>query len=238
MAREKILVVDDEKDIRELVSYNLTKNGYRAECVGSGEDALARVRQAPPDLVILDLMLPGADGFDVCRRLKSEPQTAVIPVLMLTAKSDEVDVVTGLELGADDYVTKPFGIHELLARVSAALRRAGLAQRTSGEKGADAAENFRIGSVQVDVRRYCLVFKKAECPITDRERHLLRYFHDHPDAVLSRDELLNAVWGVDYFGTTRTLDQHIAQLRKKLEGIGADAAVIQTVHGVGYRMKT
>lgn len=231
----RILVAEDDVHIREGLEATLTSEGYAVETVADGEAAVQTWLRTKPDLLLLDIMMPGRNGYEVCRAVRAAD--ARVPIVMLSAKSEEIDKVLGLQLGADDYVTKPFGIHELLARVSAALRRAGLAQRTSGEKGADAAENFWIGSVQVDVRRYCLVFKKAECPITDRERHLLRYFHDHPDAVLSRDELLNAVWGVDYFGTTRTLDQHIAQLRKKLEGLGADASVIQTVHGVGYRMK-
>jgi DNA-binding response OmpR family regulator len=231
----RILVAEDDVHIREGLEATLTSEGYAVETVADGEAAVQAWSRTKPDLLLLDIMMPGRNGYEVCRAVRAADVR--VPIVMLSAKSEEIDKVLGLQLGADDYVTKPFGIHELLARVSAALRRAGLAQRTSGEKGADEAENFRVGSVQVDVRRYCLVYKKAECPITDRERHLLSYFHDHPDAVLSRDELLNAVWGQDYFGTTRTLDQHIAQLRKKLEGLGADAAVIQTVHGVGYRMK-
>ncbi len=231
----RILVAEDDVHIREGLEATLTSEGYGVEAVADGEAAVQAWLRTKPDLLLLDIMMPGRNGYEVCRAVRAED--ARVPIVMLSAKSEEIDKVLGLQLGADDYMTKPFGIHELLARVSAALRRAGLAQRSSGGKAAEDAENFRVGFVQVDVRRYCLVFKKAECPITDRERHLLRYFHDHPDAVLSRDELLNAVWGVDYFGTTRTLDQHIAQLRKKLEGLGADAAVIQTVHGVGYRMK-
>lgn len=227
MAREKILVVDDEKDIRELVSYNLTKNGYRAECVGSGEDALARVRQAPPDLVILDLMLPGADGFDVCRRLKSEPQTAVIPVLMLTAKSDEVDVVTGLELGADDYVTKPFSPRVLLARVRALLRKSSAAE-------VEELELLKRGQLVIDLRRHEARFGEQRVDLTHSEFMALHFLAKRPGWVFSRNQIIKAVHGESYPVTERSVDVLIVGLRKKL---GAAGEQIETVRGMGYRFR-
>ena len=228
----RILVAEDDAHILEGLETTLASEGYAVEAVADGEAALAAWRRAPPDLLILDIMMPGRNGYEVCRAVRATD--ARVPIVMLSAKSEEIDKVLGLQLGADDYVTKPFGIHELLARVAAALRRAdaGPAPAPAGHGETD----FMVGPVRVDVRRYRLVLGGTEGDISDRERRLLRCFHDHPGEVLSRDHLLNAVWGVDYFGTTRTLDQHIAQIRKKLAGLGADAGLIQTVHGVGYRL--
>ena len=234
MKTVRILVAEDDVHIREGVEAALTSEGYAVETAADGDLALQAWQRTTPDLLLLDIMMPGRNGYEVCRAVRAKDER--IPIVMLSAKSEEIDKVLGLQLGADDYMTKPFGIHELLARVAAALRRASLAGVQVAD-GSEPTSDFTIGTVQVDVRRYRLVHQKNACAITDRERHLLRYFYDHPDAVLSRDELLNAVWGVGYFGTTRTLDQHIAQVRKKLESLGGDGAVIQTVHGVGYRLK-
>ncbi len=228
----RILVAEDDAHIREGLETTLASEGYLVEAVADGETALAAWRRSPPDLLILDIMIPGRNGYEVCRAVRAAD--VHVPIIMLSAKSEEIDKVLGLQLGADDYVTKPFGIHELLARVVAALRRADVEPAPTPAGNAEA--DFMVGPVKVDVRRYRLVLDEAEDNISDRERRLLRCFHDHPGEVLSRDHLLNAVWGIDYFGTTRTLDQHIAQLRKKLVGLGADAGLIQTVHGVGYRL--
>ena len=229
----RILVAEDDAHILEGLETTLASEGYAVEAVADGEAALAAWRRERPALLILDIMMPVRNGYDVCRVIRATD--ARLPILMLSAKSEEIDKVLGLQLGADDYVTKPFGIHELLARVAAALRRAdvGSAPAPAGHEETD----FMVGPVRVDVRRYRLVLGEAEGDISDRERRLLRCFHDHPGEVLSRDHLLNAVWGVDYFGTTRTLDQHVAQIRKKLAGLGTDAGLIQTVHGVGYRLQ-
>lgn len=178
-------------------------------------------------LVLLDIMMPGKSGYDVCREIRATD--AATPVIMLTAKGEEIDKVLGLGLGADDYVTKPFGIRELLARVAAALRRA---QAVEANGGAAPAE-FAFGAVNVDARRYCVHGESGDVALSDKELKLLTFFHAHPEEVLSRDALLNAVWGVSYFGSTRTLDQHIAQLRKKL----GEPTPIETVHGVGYRYR-
>ena len=228
----RILVAEDDAHILEGLETTLASEGYAVEAVADGEAALAAWSRMRPDLLILDIMMPGRNGYEVCRAVRAAD--ARVPIIMLSAKSEEIDKVLGLQFGADDYMTKPFGIRELLARVRAALRRAG--PEAAPAPAAEAEANCMVGPVQVDVRRYRLVVRQAACDISDRERRLLRCFHDHPGEVLSRDQLLNAVWGIDYFGTTRTLDQHIAQLRKKLAGLGADAGLIQTVHGVGYRL--
>jgi DNA-binding response OmpR family regulator len=231
----RILVAEDDVHIREGLEATLASEGYAVEAVADGEAALAAWRRERPALLILDIMMPGRNGYDVCRAIRAAD--ARVPILMLSAKSEEIDKVLGLQLGADDYVTKPFGIHELLARVAAALRRTEAERAPAPAPAVTANGDFMVGPARVDVRRYRLVHREAECDISDRERRVLRCFHDHPGEVLSRDHLLNAVWGIDYFGTTRTLDQHVAQIRKKLAGLGADAGLIQTIHGVGYRLK-
>ena len=223
----RILVVEDDANIREGVAETLRSECHEVAVAADGVEGLAKYRSWRPDLVLLDIMMPGKSGYDVCREIRATD--AATPVIMLTAKGEEIDKVLGLGLGADDYVTKPFGIRELLARVAAALRRA---QAVAANGGA-ASASFAFGSVNVDARRYCVHGESGDVALSDKELKLLVFFHEHPEEVLSRDALLNAVWGVSYFGSTRTLDQHIAQLRKKL----GDPTPIETVHGVGYRYR-
>lgn len=223
----RILVIEDDANIREGVAETLRSECHEVSVAADGVDGLAKHRSWRPDLVLLDIMMPGKSGYDVCREIRATD--AATPVIMLTAKGEEIDKVLGLGLGADDYVTKPFGIRELLARVAAALRRA---QAVEANGGAAPAE-FAFGAVNVDARRYCVHGESGDVALSDKELKLLTFFHAHPEEVLSRDALLNAVWGVSYFGSTRTLDQHIAQLRKKL----GEPTPIETVHGVGYRYR-
>jgi len=232
MSSGRILVAEDDRNIREGLLDTLRSEGYEAVPANDGNEALALFRQRKFDLVLLDIMMPGRDGFDVCRELRARDEQ--VPVIMLTAKGEEIDKVVGLRIGADDYVTKPFGVRELLARIAAALRRTrrtGAGKRGGGGQGPD---RFRFGAAEIDARRYKARLGRKAHDLTDRELRLLRYFQAHPGEVLSRDELLNEIWGIDYYGTTRTLDQHIARLRRKVTA-GRGAGPIATVHGVGYR---
>ena len=226
MDKKRILVVEDDFNIRSGLLALLETNGYLVRTAADGEEGLAAFRREAPDLVLLDVMMPGKNGYEVCRAIRESPSR--VPIIMLTAKDDELDKVAGLEAGADDYIVKPFGVRELHARIQAVLRRT---QYSSSP--AQAASTFRFGADTVDRARYTLTRPGAETPVelTARELALLAYFAASPGVVLTRDQLLNAVWGVSYCGTTRTLDQHIANLRKKL----SDAAVLETVHGIGYR---
>lgn len=227
---KRILIAEDDVDIRQALVDLLEGEGYGVTAVGDGEKAIDAWRTAkePFDLLLLDVMMPEKSGYDVCRTVRAAGSS--VAVLMLSAKGAEIDKVVGLELGADDYVTKPFGVRELLARIAAALRRSA-PQKTSDL----AADDFDFACAAVSVKRYCLQGAKGSEPITDIEMKLMRAFAAHRDEVLSRDALLNAVWGQDYFGTTRTLDQHVANLRRKLEKVGGKSQLIGTVHGVGYR---
>jgi two-component system phosphate regulon response regulator PhoB len=227
MAKEKILVVDDEKDIRELVSYNLVKNGYYAETVATGEEAVLRARSDQPDLIVLDLMLPGADGFDVCRRLKGDPATKHIPILMLTARSDEIDIVAGLELGADDYVTKPFSPRVLLARIRALMRKAAAPE-------SDESESIKRGEVVIDMRRHEVRVKDQPVELTHTEFMTLHFLAKRPGWVFSRSQIIGAVHGEAYPVTERSVDVQIVGLRKKLGEFGDR---IETVRGMGYRFR-
>lgn len=229
--KARILVAEDESAIRLGLVATLESEGYAVTAAADGAQALRLYPQERFDLVILDLMMPKVSGYDVCRELRARDSR--VPVLFLSAKSEEVDKVVGLKLGGDDYVTKPFGVHELLARVEALLRRARVAP------GADTTTvlppTFQLGPALIDRRRFTASVAGRTVALTVRELKLAEVFAAHPGEVLSRDRLLNAVWGVDYFGTTRTLDQHVAQLRKKIAADDAAGSVITTAHGVGYR---
>jgi DNA-binding response OmpR family regulator len=230
MSNTHILVAEDDANIRNGLVDALESEGYRVTAAANGKEAMDRFAKRRFDLLLLDIMMPEKSGYDVCREVREKDKT--VPVIMLSAKSEEIDKVVGLKLGADDYVTKPFGVHELLARISAVLRRA---RQVSAGDGSGAPDTFKIGKAEVDAKKYRATIGKRTVELSDREVKLLQCFHEHPDEVLSRDQLLNAVWGIDYYGTTRTLDQHIAQLRKKIENRPDKPCVITTVHGVGYR---
>lgn len=219
-----ILVVDDEPDLLELVRFNLDRAGFRVETAASGEEALARLRRSTPDLLVLDLMLPDLSGEEVCRRLRANPSLAGLPVIMLTAKSEEVDRVVGFELGADDYVTKPFSPRELVLRVQALLRR-------SYEAAASSAPLER-GLLRLDPERHRCSVEGEEVELTAKEFQLLEALMRRPGRVMTREKLLDEVWGSDIAVTTRTIDTHLKRLREKL---GEAAELIQTVRGLGYR---
>ncbi|PAW80117.1 MAG: DNA-binding response regulator [Verrucomicrobia bacterium Tous-C9LFEB] len=221
----KILVVEDDANIRFGLIELLTSEGFEVESCARGDQALSAVTQHQPRLIVLDVMLPKLSGYDVCKQLRAQGYVGLI--LMLTAKSQEMDKVIGLELGADDYVTKPFGLREFTARVHALLRR-------DRNESAPAADD-KLGDCLIDSRTFELKKGTQVVPLSAKELKLFQLFARHPNEVLSRDRLLNDVWGYEYYGTTRTLDQAIVQLRKKLADIGADPKQIATVHAVGYR---
>jgi DNA-binding response OmpR family regulator len=226
----RVLIAEDDVNLRQGLIDLLEGEGYEVFPAGDGRQALDRFRQEGPDLVLLDVMMPEMSGYDVCREIrKHDSQT---PIIMLTAKGEEIDKVVGLELGADDYVTKPFGLHELRARISAVLRRSQSNQQTSAN---NVPEQFLIGQALVDRKTYQVTIGDQSHSLTSREIKLLEIFQARPREVLSRDDLLNAAWGIDYFGTTRTLDQHVAQLRKKIEPNPSSPQFLLTVHGVGYK---
>jgi two-component system alkaline phosphatase synthesis response regulator PhoP len=227
MPKEKILVVDDEADLLELVRYNLTKEGFRVTCVATGEEAIEQGRKDVPDLVILDLLLPSVDGLEVCRRLKSDAKTKHVPILMLSAKSEEADVVTGLELGADDYMTKPFSPRVLLARVRAVLRRK-LAEPP------DERSTVRIHELVIDPVRHEVLLGGKPVELTYTEFALLHFLARKPGWTFTRNQIVDAVKGEDYPVTERSVDVQVAGLRKKM---GNFSEYIQTVRGVGYRFK-
>ena len=226
MAKPKILVIEDEPDILEVVQYNLEREGHKVIACRDGEQGLRRIRADDPDLVILDLMLPGLDGTEVCRRAKADPVTAAIPILMVTAKGEESDIVLGLGLGADDYLTKPFRPRELVARVQAALRR--------GRTRAVAAPSERIarGGLVIDLARHEVRADGQLVTLTPTEMRLLHFLASHPGRVFPRAHLLSRVIGEDAIVTDRNIDVHVRALRQKL---GEQGGCIETVRGVGYR---
>ena len=221
--RSRVLVVEDDRDIADLVRLYLERAGYATDAVFNGSDAPAAVRREQPDLVVLDLMLPGLDGLEVCRALRSDAKTAAVPVIMLTARAEESDRIAGLELGADDYVTKPFSPRELVARVKALLRRSAPSR----------ASVLRHATITMDLDRHTVVDDETEVHLTAKEFLLLQYFLEHPGRVLSRDLLLSDVWGYQYTGGTRTVDVHVRRLREKIPSLAADIA---TVKQFGYKL--
>lgn len=225
-----ILIVEDDPHIRMGLEEVLRSEGFAVAVCPRGDQALAAVTRHRPQLIVLDVMLPGLSGYDICKQLRARKVN--VPILMLTAKGQEIDKVVGLDVGADDYVTKPFGVRELLARIQALLRRAGAA--ASATPPSDAV--FSIGDVTIDSRTFQVRRGQTVESLTARELKLLQLFHAHPGEVLSRDRLLNGVWGHHYYGTTRTLDQVIVQLRRKLGDDGTESRHLQTVHGVGYKL--
>lgn len=224
----KILVVDDEPSIVELLKYNLENSGYEVKQAYDGEEALNIVSKERFDLIILDLMLPKIDGIEVCKRLKEE--YFHIPIIMLTAKSSEADKVLGLNIGADDYITKPFSIKELIARVNALLRRIGEIEKQNDRK------IINIGNLKIDLERHEVEKNGELLDLTLKEFELLRILVENKGKVLSRNVLLDRVWGYDFYGETRTVDVHIRNLRKKIEDDDKKPQYIETVRGVGYRI--
>ncbi|HEX5398820.1 MAG TPA: response regulator transcription factor [Verrucomicrobiae bacterium] len=227
--KTKILIVEDDPHILLGLEEVLKSEGYETASCNRGDEAVAAVAKFQPTLIVLDVMLPGLSGYDICKQLRAKKFTA--PILMLTAKGQEIDKVIGLDLGADDYVTKPFGVRELLARIQALLRRT---NSTNGNAESDAV--FQIGSAKIDPKTFQVKRGKATDELTAKELKLLQLFHAHTGEVLSRDRLLNEVWGYNYYGTTRTLDQVIVQLRKKIGDHGDEPKHLLTIHGVGYKL--
>ncbi|RMH01774.1 MAG: DNA-binding response regulator [Chloroflexi bacterium] len=223
MAKQTILVVDDEANIRELARMYLEKEGYRVLTVDDGAKALAQIQQDMPDLMVLDLMLPEVDGWEVCRRVRAKSN---LPILMLTARDDDVDKIVGLEMGADDYLTKPFNPRELVARVRAILRRVGGEERPS-------AQPREMGNVTIDPASREVRVDGTRVNLRTKEFDLLLTLVDHVNQVLSRDQLLDLVWGYEFYGQTRTVDVHIAHLREKLKDSNLS---IETVWGMGYKL--
>lgn len=224
-----ILVVDDEKDIVELVAYNLNREGYQVARAYDGRQALQLIRENKPDLVILDLMLPGISGFEVCRLIRKKTETEGLPIIMLTAKSDSVDKIMGLEIGADDYLTKPFNVRELVARVRAVLRR--WENRTEQED----TEKISVPGLEVDFRTYEVMVEGEKIALGPTELKLLRFLVTHPGRVYSRDRLLDNIWGNESFVEPRTVDVHISRLRAAIEKDKDDPRYILTVRGIGYK---
>lgn len=233
MSRPLVLVVEDEADIRELVSYNLTKAGYQVTSVATGEQGLAAVETDPPDLVVLDLMLPGMDGLKVCQRLKKAPKTDSIPVVMLTAKGEESDIVRGLNLGADDYITKPFSPRVLIARVQAVLRRAsaGVGEESDCEPP---GRSIAIHNLVIRPRRHEVLVDGNAIDLSATEYRVLVFLAESPGWVFTRQQILSGVHGDNFAITERAVDVQIVGLRKKL---GPASAYLETVRGVGYRFK-
>src|SRR5687767_14864504 len=228
--KTKILVVEDDPHISLGLEEILKSEGFEVTVCNRGDKAVESVARTHPQLVILDIMLPGANGFEICKQLRAKK--ASVPILMLTAKSQEMDKVIGLDCGADDYVTKPFGVRELVARINALLRRV----EGNGQASHLTDSVFHIGANEINPKTLMLKRGKATEELTARELKILQLMHAHPGEVFSRDRLLSEVWGYNYFGTTRTLDQCIVQIRKKLADSGEHPRHLLTVHGVGYKL--
>jgi two-component system alkaline phosphatase synthesis response regulator PhoP len=226
-AAKKILIIEDERDILQLVQLYLEKEGFRTITATTGAEGLTSAKQHKPDLILLDLMLPEIDGLEVCKRLRSGTETAMIPIVMLTAKAEESDQVIGLELGADDYVMKPFSPKALVARVKALLRRVDRSRH-------DTQTTYRYGKLAMDLDRHEVTVQGKDVALTAKEFGLLEHLLRHPGRVLTREVLLNQVWGYDYFGTTRTVDVHVRRLKQKIPLL--DEAIL-SVKSLGYKLK-
>lgn len=228
MAGEKILIIDDELHIVELLKYNLESNGYKVNYSLNGREGLMIAVEKKPDLILLDVMLPEMDGFDICKELKRDKETQAIPIIMLTAKGEEFDKILGLELGADDYITKPFSVRELLARIKAVLRR---------NVKEEQVQVLSFGELTIYLDKH-EVFKKGEkAELTLKEFELLKLLAMNKGKVLTRDFLLDKVWGYEYYGETRTVDVHVRHLRQKIEDDDSNPRYIETVRGIGYKFK-
>lgn len=229
MEKKLILVVDDEKNISDILRINLEKEGYRVSVAMDGEEGLSKALSENPELVLLDVMLPGMDGFEVCKRIR---QKSEVPIVMLTARGEEIDKILGLELGADDYVTKPFSVRELLARVKANLRRT-VPAKDDGRTGEDEGD-IKIGEIQINTERYELRKNGRPIELTLREFELVKFLAETPNRICSRDTILRKVWGYEYVGDDRTVDVTISRLRDKIEDNPSDPKYIMTRRGIGY----
>lgn len=227
---KKILIVDDEKPISDIIKFNLIKEGYEIDTAFDGEEALKKVYQFQPDLVLLDVMLPKLDGFQVCRRIR---ESFNMPIIMLTAKEEEVDKVLGFELGADDYITKPFGIRELIARVKANIRRLSLVD----VDGANGNNIVYAGKLVIDLDRFEVTKEEKTIELTLREFELLKFLATQANQIFTREQLLKDVWGYEYFGDIRTVDVTVRRLREKIEDDSSEPTYIMTKRGVGYYFK-
>jgi two-component system alkaline phosphatase synthesis response regulator PhoP len=222
----KVLIVDDEENIRELVKFHIEKEGYLSIEASDGQAALDKVRKERPDLIILDLLLPNVDGLEVCRQVKGDKKLSGIPIIMLTAKQEEIDMIVGLELGADDYITKPFSPRELLARVKAVLRRS---------KSIGYAGELVVGNLKMNFDSHEVLLSENRIYFTPKEFDLLKFLITNTGKMFSREQLLEKVWGYDYYGDTRTVDVHVRHLRAKLEPDEKIVNAIETVRKIGYR---
>ncbi len=227
--RPAVLVVEDDADLRELLRYNLEREGFAVEQAGDGGEAIRMIERHPPELLILDLMLPGMPGLELCRKLRATPATAAMPILILTARGEEVDRILGLEMGADDYVVKPFSPRELLARIKGLLRRAQAAVEPQAEGV------YERGRLRIDFGTYQVTVDGQARQLSVREFELLKFFVQHPGRVYTREQLLDLVWGRDTFVEPRTVDVHIRRLRRQVERDDNNPELILTVRGVGYR---
>lgn len=233
----KIVVVEDDPSIRFGLKEVFEGEGFEAATCERGDEAEDLIGKELPDVIILDVMLPGKNGYEICKDLRE--RKCRIPILMLTAKGQEIDKVVGLDSGADDYVTKPFGVQELVARVKALLRRCARLDAVDGEQsGAEGDQSFRVGLAEVDEKKYEISRDGETERLTPKEMELLKFFHENRGEVMTRDKILDAVWGIQYFGTTRTLDQCVAQLRRKIGDSGGSPEFLKTVHGVGYCLES
>ncbi|MDD4564685.1 MAG: winged helix-turn-helix domain-containing protein [Eubacteriales bacterium] len=227
MDSKKVLIIEDEKSISDIIKFNLVKEGFEVEASYDGQEGLTKALSGKPDLILLDVMLPIMDGFQVCKKIR---ETNAIPIIMLTAKEEEVDKVLGLELGADDYITKPFGMRELIARIKANIRRTDLMKDLK-----DAPSNIQVfGNLAIDLNRYEVRKNEKALELTLREFELLKYLAERENKVFSREQLLEEVWGYEYYGDIRTVDVTVRRLREKLEDNSSNPKYIMTKRGIGY----
>ena len=227
----RVLVIEDEQDVAELIRYNLAKEGYEVRVVANGVDGLKQARESRPDMILLDIMVPQLNGWEVCRRLKQEPDTREVPVIMVTGRVEEGDKVLGFEMGADDYVTKPFSPRELLARIRAVIRRGKSAESPARRN------HLKAGQLEIDRHRFEVTMKGQRVELTPKEFELLAALVGNPGRVFGREELLDLVWGQDGFVEPRTVDVHVARLRAKFAAARLPAPGLETVRGVGYRFR-
>ncbi len=224
-----ILVVDDEAHIQELIKFNLTKNGFKVITADNGIDALKIAEDEKPDLIFLDLMLPGMDGLEVCKSIRKKSSIESTPIIMITAKGEELDKILGLELGADDYITKPFSVRELVARAKAILRRTSFKQEDN---------SFKFGDINIDYQKHEVYKGKEKIELTLKEFELLEILIKNKGKVMTRDFLLDKIWGYEYVGETRTVDVHVRHLRQKIEDNDKNPIYIQTIRGIGYKFNS